>query len=219
MATPPRYICVVTDNDMDILPQRWNESPAGIDDLRWNNCEVIELRHARANEQPVHATFVQFVDASGLLWVRFHCIAKDIQATMNKYKDKVWKEGAVEIYLQTPSDSVLYEFQLSPIGTFRDLRVLDPGGNDQRFDDTWSCQHVVVEARINRDQRGDVCSWDGMFGIPWESVQPPNEKERRNGWLLGAFRLEYHPVEFSALATHSLLDAHDRYFLRRILRF
>lgn len=207
----------MTGDDVTILVKRWTQPPVGIGDPRWNNCRTIELKHARAEEQPVRATFVQFVETSDLLWARFHCIATDIQATMSRYKDKVWQEGAVEIYLQPPSDPALYEFQLSPIGTFRDLRVVDPGSSKQSFDDTWNCQHVVLETRINRDQRGDVCSWDGMFGIPWESVQPTNGKERRDGWLLGALRLEYQPVEFSALATDPLLDPHDRYFLRLIL--
>jgi hypothetical protein len=146
-----------------------------------------------------------------MLWVRFTCEATDIRATMGRYNDKVWTEGAVEVFLRPPSAHHLFEFQLSPIGTWRDLRVDDPGGAEQFYDDTWECGGLVASTVLRRSRRGDLEGWDALLGIPWASVATSTVP--RQGWRIGAYRWEYEPAELSALAFHAEVDAHDQRFL------
>ncbi|MEU8825378.1 hypothetical protein [Streptomyces sp. NPDC048636] len=169
-----------------------------------------QLLNARTPIHPVHATSVRFADDGAALWAFFDCAATDLRATMTRYKDKVWTEGAVEIFLR-PSDATwLAEFQLSPIGTRRDLRVEDPGGGAQTYDDTWSCAGFEGWTTLRRSERGDLTGWQALMRIPWDSVSPA---PRSDGWTIGAFRWEYSPLEFSGLAMHPDLDAHDAHFL------
>jgi hypothetical protein len=157
-------------------------------------------------------TRVQTAATPEHLWVRFAAEATDIRATMSRYKDKVWQEGAVEVYLQPPGDPCLYEFQVSPIGTVRDLRVHDPGGPAQVYDDSWSCAGWITDARIRRDEARNVCGWDALFGIPWAAFDAPSPFQDEASWSVGAFRLEWAPDEFGALAAGGSGDAHGPEF-------
>lgn len=164
---------------------------------------------------------MRLAEAGGVLWARFECEATAIRATMTRYKDKVWTEGAVEIYLRPDPGGPLFEFQVSPLGTCRDLRVADPGGPEQVFDDSWSCAGLVTDARVLRDGGGGIRGWSAVFGIPLSGVAASESDGAvasggLEGWGLGAFRLEYDPEEFSALRWHPALDAHDEAFLCRI---
>jgi len=187
-----------------------SRGPSGFRDDAWKDIPRVGLRDARSGLEPALSTTVQLLEATGVLWARFECDATDIRATMSRYKDKVWTQGAVEIYLQPAQDGPLYEFQLSPIGTSRDLRVADPGEPHQFFDDSWSCGGLTTDAVIHRDARGDVSGWSAMFGIPLRSVHPTDSSL---GWAIGAFRLEYQPEEFSALRSHADADPHGTNFL------
>lgn len=182
-------------------------------DAAWTGITRTTLRDARSGSAPVHKTVVQFAELHDVLWVRFECEATSIRATMTRYKDKVWTEGAVEVYLRPTRDGPLYEFQLSPIGTCRDLRVHDPGGPQQSYDDSWSCEGLQTDARIHRNDRGEVRGWSAVFGIPLSSVGRWLGGELERSWKLGAFRLEYDPEEFSALRSHPTRDAHSSDFL------
>ncbi|MGB3376182.1 MAG: carbohydrate-binding family 9-like protein [Microbacterium sp.] len=176
----------------------------------------ILLCDARTGSSPLQSTVVQFFEADGMLWARFECEATTIRATMRRYKDKVWTEGAVEVYLQPAPDGPLYEFQLSPIGTCRDLRVHDPGGSAQAYDDSWSCEGLQTQAWIRRDDRDRIRGWGGVFGIPLANVGSCSDRDNAQAWKIGAFRLEYDPEEFSALRAHPSDDAHSSTFLRPI---
>jgi hypothetical protein len=195
----------------------WSAVPHGIADQAWVSCPARELVNARSeNEALRFATQVQFATGGGAIWARFRCVAHDISTTMSRYKDKVWTEGAVEVFLRPPNCSDLYEFQLSPIGTKRDLRVVNPGGADQFYDDTWCCDGFSGEAQILRDERGDVSGWDALIGVPIASIVPESADCGVVGWRVGAFRWEYNPLELSGLSSHPDLDAHDGHFLAKL---
>ena len=156
--------------------------PTGMDDPSWADASVTRLVNARTGTIPVHSTDVRVIDSGSDLWVRFDCAATDIVATMSRYKDRVWTEGAVEVFLRPPGAAFLYEFQLSPIGTRRDLRVDDPGGPAQYCDDSWSAPGFSGTTVILRDVRGDVVGWHALIRIPWKDVAPGEHDVYRVGW-------------------------------------
>ncbi|MFS0911209.1 carbohydrate-binding family 9-like protein [Microbacterium sp. 179-I 3D2 NHS] len=191
----------------------WETGPTGWDDPRWADHPGRSLVDARSGAAPRMPTLVQVAVTPEHLWARFTADAVDIRATLSRYKDKVWQEQAVEIYLRPPGDACLYEFQVSPIGTVRDLRVHDPGGAAQRYDDSWSCLGWVTDARIRRDAGRDVCGWDAVLGIPWSAFGASAPAPDGASWRIGAFRLEWGPDEFSALRAGGDADAHGDGFL------
>jgi hypothetical protein len=135
---------------------------------------------------------------------------------MTRYKDRVWLEDAVEAYVAAPADPHLYEFQVNPIGTARDLRVVEPGSAGQRFDDSWSCAGWVTRAAIDRGRDRNVRSWRAMIGLPWRSLS--DAAADADGWRIALFRIERDPEEFSGLRwlAQERMELHAREFLARL---
>ncbi|WGD36542.1 hypothetical protein [Lysinibacter sp. HNR] len=111
------------------------------------------------------------------------------------------------------SPTARYHFQLNPIGTTRDLRVIDPGGPEQSFDDTWSCEGWLTDTLIRRDTSRSVFGWDALFGVPWASLSAPGPIDAKESWFVGAVRLEWNPGVMSTLVAAGNVDAHNRAFL------
>lgn len=191
------------------------DDPTGLKDGIWDAAEVFSLVDVRTGLPPRWATEVQLVATMRALWVRFRCIAGSVQATMSRYKDKVCQEDAVEVYLRPPGEDHLFEFQLNPIGTFRDLRVWNSGLPGQRYDDSWSCGGASTEARIDRAD-GAIKAWWAMFKLPWHSLDEASPKASR--WGIGLFRIERDPLEYSSLVScpSDEVDLHDPKLLASI---
>jgi hypothetical protein len=187
-------------------------------DTEWIGVPARELVLVGDGSGPVCGTHVRVVVDEHALWLHYTCSATVIRAEMRHYKDKVWQEDAVEVYLRPPDDSYLYEFQLNAIGTLRDLRVLDAGEADQVFDDSWSCLHIVTEAAISTDGAGQPIGWRAMFGLPWRSFERSRPTQGSPRWQLGAFRIQREPEEFSALGhvRQDEMELHVRGFLRSL---
>jgi hypothetical protein len=193
--------------------------PAGLDDDLWKGAPEIALRNARTGGALRMPTTAQVVVSQGAVAARFRCAARSVRVTMSRYKDKVWQEGAVEVYLRPPGDPRLYEFQVNPIGTTRDLVVHNPGTAAQAFDDSWSCAGLRTSARVERDRQGDLTHWEAMFAIPMQAMtgtelgSGQRDGHPATGWRIGLFRLEYDPEEFGALTADADADAHADVFL------
>ncbi len=166
-----------------------------IDSSEWKRVPCRRLVDARTGDAPYWPTTVKLAATGRGLWIHFACAAGTIIATMTEYKDKVWQEDAVEVYLQPPGDSCMYEFQLSPIGTCRDLRVIRPWSPDRYFDDTWSCDGLETATALHGRDTGACEGWQAMFGIPWRAVGRGAGAEP--GWRIGVYRIERDPLEYS----------------------
>jgi hypothetical protein len=108
------------------------------DDPAWPYAHEYRLVNALTRTPVRHETRVRVLSSPDALWLRYECDADRIAATMTRYKDKVWTEGAVEAYLMPLGADYLYEFQVSPLGTRRDLRVDAPGRERQAYVDDWT---------------------------------------------------------------------------------
>jgi cellulose/xylan binding protein with CBM9 domain len=161
----------------------------------WTAVPSLRLCDVRTGAAPVWPTDVRVAYTETALWLLYTCAAQTVRATMTRYKERVWLEDAVEAYVVAPADPHLYEFQLNPIGTGRDLRVIDPGTPHQRFDDGWSCAGWVTGTAIDRGADRNVRGWRAMMGLPWRSLSP--HAPRSPGWRIGLFRIERDPEEFS----------------------
>ncbi len=182
----------------------------------WTDITPIPLCAVGTGDTPVWPTEVRVGHTDDALWLHYTCSARTVRATMTRYKERVWLEDAVEAYVAAPGDPNLYEFQVNPIGTARDLRVVDPGARGQRFDDGWSCAGWVTQAAIDRGADRNIAAWRALIGLPWRSLSaaPPGG----GGWRLGLFRIERDPEEFSGLRwfAQERMELHAPEFLARL---
>jgi len=168
----------------------------GLDDHMWQDIDGLDLVLVHDGAPPAFPTRVRLLCTGEHLWVRFDCAADAVTATMTRYNDKVWQEDAAEVFIWPPGDEYLYEFQLSPRGIHRDLRVAAHGSGEQTFDDSWRCDGLRTEAAITYCD-GRLRKWHALFGVPralfgdLPAGEPP---------MVGLFRITRSPVEeFSAL--------------------
>jgi hypothetical protein len=185
----------------------------GLDAPWWTGVPPLSFCDVGTGGDPVWATDVRVGHTEDALWLHYTCAAGTVRATMTHYKERVWLEDAVEAYVVAPDDPHLYEFQVNPIGTARDLRVVDPGTPGQHFDDGWSCAGWVAEAAIDRGADRNVRAWRALIGLPWRSLSPRSPYAA--GWRIGLFRIERDPEEFSGLRWHAqeAMELHAPEFL------
>jgi hypothetical protein len=186
------------------------------DDPAWSCAPPVALVKAHEHGDPRHPTTVRLLHSDDMLAIRYVCEADEIIARMTAYKDKVWTEGAVEAYVRPPGSASLYEIQVSPLGTMRDLRVEEPGTEDQVFDDSWICDGLDAQTWITTDASERPTRWEVLLRLPWRSLAPAPPSAGTATWHVGLFRWEYRPVEFTALTTHGGVDAHDGRFLAEL---
>ncbi len=217
--TSPTHAAPPDRPDSDELVLTWLQDVAALTlgSSEWEGIASQRLVDVRTGDVPRWPTTVKLVGTSHGLWIRFACAAGTIRATLTQYKDKVWQEDAVEVYLQPPGALPMYEFQLSPIGTYRDLRVVRPSSAGRSFDDTWSCAGLATTAVVDRDDRRKLKGWRAMFGIPWRGIASAGQAE--TGWRIALFRIERDPLEYSGLRSYPIpdLDLHDDRFLTRLV--
>lgn len=165
---------------------------------------------------PVWPTTARLTTTEEHVHARFDCRANAVVATMTSYKDKVWMEDAVEMFVWPDGDPYLYEFQLSPAGVCRDLRVADHGGAGQAFDGDWRCHGLDTRASLRKDEEGRLVGWTGDIIVPWAGLGrsgPPGS------WRVGLFRIHRtDPEEFSALRARpgEPIDFHHNAMLERV---
>lgn len=167
-----------------------------LDDHRWAGVDRLNLLLVHNGREAAFPTQVALLCTRQHLWVRFDCTADAITATLTRYNDKVWQEDAAEVFLWPPGEGCLYEFQLSPRGIHRDLRVVAPGTSEQSFDDSWQCVGLRTESTIKYAD-GRLRGWHALLGLPVALLGDP---ATRDPPLVGTFRINRNPVEeFSAL--------------------
>jgi len=187
--------------------------PLGIGDEAWIGVSPLTLVAAMiGDDKPRWTTSVQIATSPAALEVRFNCAANTFRATMQSYKDRVWQEDAVEVYLAPPDHRYLFEFQLSPLGVSRDLLVQRPGELGQIFDDRWCCAGLRCSAQVTYGEDQGVTGWQGLFSVPWNGLAASAESL---DWMIGAFRIERDPLEYSALTSvnRETLELHDSRYL------
>lgn len=191
-------------------------APPSLDEGPWLGVGSLDLVEVLSGSPLSWPTSVRVGWTEDALWVRFGCTASTVRATMTRYKDRVWQEDAVEVYLRTPADPYLYEFQLNPIGTARDLRVSRAGDEDQEFDDSWACTGLITTAAIDRGPDRNISGWRAMFGFPWRSFPAPGPHP--SGWQIGLFRIERESAEFGGLrwCRRESLELHDPRLMARL---
>lgn len=75
----------------------------------------------------------------------------------------LWESDVVEIFIAEPGTHLpYYEFQISPLGQYFELEILEPRkkiNRDYRSGGKWSAKRVGDDA------------WDALFRIPWKTPQ------------------------------------------------
>jgi hypothetical protein len=122
------------------------------------------------------------------LYLGFECDDDHIFSTFTKRDDHLWKQDAVEVFIDPPGRGRDYpEIQVSPAGKLFDTKVHRHPRRDDDFD-AQAKVAVVLEGTLNDDSDRDR-GWTAELALPFahlgHGVPRPGQQ-----WRLNLFRLE-----------------------------
>ena len=187
-------------NIPNIISTKTNEAiniDGRLNEAIYNKAYKIYLKNSmdkQAIQDHAYETFAQVFHDNKNLYVAFYCNDKDIHSSYSKRDETIYKEEAVEVFIDTdnqPNDYV--EIEVSPKNVLYDSWITDPKNIDAETKkyDLKAIQTAVqlegtTENRIDTDQ-----SWTVEIAIPFEELikdyHPDKLKSYR--WKINFYRL------------------------------
>lgn len=95
-----------------------------LDDPAWRGAAVVRMRDNQTGKSPAQKTTVRLIHNRDVLFVGFDCADRSIAASMTRRDDDLWKEEAVEIFLDPAGDGREYlEIEVNPLGAVYDAWI------------------------------------------------------------------------------------------------
>jgi len=124
------------------------------------------------------------------LYIAFRVTDNDIWATMQKHDDPLWKQEAIEVFLDPDGDGRNYiELQINAIGTIFDLLMDKAYNKGGRSNTDWTLEGLKVGINVNDSEKNWICE----IAIPFRSLSalikrcPPKYGDT---WRINLYRIE-----------------------------
>lgn len=155
-------------------------------------CSPVRLRRAEDAAPPRLATTVAaYFDDEQLTFV-FSAADDDVVATMYGHDLPLYEEDVVEVFLAPRVLTEYFEFEVSPIGSTFDARIVSPDGMRATMDVDrgWNCDGLFA-AVARRSELAGLQTLDVVIRIPFASIgqtAPASGTE----WRGNFFRIDRH---------------------------
>ena len=155
---------------------------------------------------PNYESYAQVAYDDRYLYVAFSCMDQDIHSSFTQRDEHLWKEEAVEFFIDTDEAPNNYlEFEVSPRNVLYDSYIVDPKNIDvpatSKLDLEGIQTAVYVEGTVNQRQDEDQ-RWTVEMAIPFaemvEDFTPELLKEA--SWKVNFYRINHDksPLEYMA---------------------
>ncbi|OGH59083.1 MAG: hypothetical protein A3G34_02020 [Candidatus Lindowbacteria bacterium RIFCSPLOWO2_12_FULL_62_27] len=134
----------------------------------WREAARVVLRDNHTGGQLAHPTIVRLIRRQDVLYVGFFCADDEAKAEMTKRDDELWREEAVEIFLDPTGEGREYlEIEVNPRGALYDGWVEYGPNIDFDRAKAFDLASVRVAAQVQRRGRAGVMkSWTCEIAIP-----------------------------------------------------
>ena len=180
-----------------------------LDEPIYNQAPKLYLKNSISRErisEPAYTTSVQLVYDDVYLYVSFHCEDMDIYSSYTQRDEHLWKEEAVEVFIDTDSEKNNYvELEVSPNNVLFDSYIVDPVNIDVAATAEMDLKDIhtavqVVGTTENRSDQDD--SWTVEMAIPlaelMEDFDP--QKLKHASWKINFYRInrDKSPLQYMA---------------------
>lgn len=180
-----------------------------LDEEVYKKASKIYLKNSMDKKEigdPAYESYAQVAYDDRYLYVAFSCKDQDIHSSFTQRDEHLWKEEAVEFFIDTDKEPNNYlEFEVSPRNVLYDSYIVDPKNIDvpatSKLDlaDIQTAVHVegTVNQRKDQDQR-----WTVEMAIPFaemvEDFTPAMLKDA--SWKVNFYRInrDKSPLEYMA---------------------
>lgn len=154
----------------------------------------LYLRNSMNRERvaaPDYETYAQVAYDDSFLYVAFHCGDKDIHSSFTKRDEYLWKEEAVEVFIDTddePDDYV--EIEVSPKNVLYDSYIVDPENIDIEETLKYNLKGIKTAVAVNGtvNSRSDADEgWTVEMAIPLAEISPDFNTMAK--WKINFYRI------------------------------
>jgi LmbE family N-acetylglucosaminyl deacetylase len=155
---------------------------------------------------PDYKTFVQVAYNDSHLFVAFHCNDQDIHSRFSKRDEYLWKEEAVEVFIDTDDEPENYvELEVSPKNVLYDSYIVDPQNIDVEATLKYNLKDIKTAVALSgtTDDREDTDRfWTVEMAIPFEEIAADFHPDQLAGaeWKINFYRINHDdsPLEYMA---------------------
>lgn len=208
-----RHLFPMLGEKVNLVHSRQVAKPIKVDgkltESVYQNTEKIFLLNSMTTKpisDPSYITSVQVCHDQTNLYVAFECYDRDIHSSFSKRDEYIWKEEAVEVFIDTDDDEDNYlEVEVSPKNVLYDSYIVDPYHIDveQTLKYNLSGIRTAVAVDGTLDHRNDQDrKWTVEIAIPFsELVRDFNPDQLKDfSWKINFYRLNQDasgPSEFA----------------------
>lgn len=149
----------------------------------------------RSINDPAYASYAQVAYDDTHLYVAFSCMDQDIHSSFSKRDEHLWKEEAVEVFIDTDDEPNNYvEIEVSPKNVLYDSYIVDPQNIDVEETLKYNLQGIktavkvdgTLNARKDKDQR-----WTVEMAIPFSEITDDFHPDMLNkaAWKINFYRI------------------------------
>lgn len=155
-------------------------------------------------DDPAYETFVQAAYDDMNLYIAFKCQDKDIHSSFTQRDEHLWKEEAVEVFIDTDEEPENYvELEVSPRNVLFDSYIVDPQNIDVDATRKFNLKNiktgVAVAGSVNERQDTDQY-WIVEMAIPLDEIAKDFKPEqlRAARWRINFYRINHDasPIEY-----------------------
>jgi len=147
-----------------------------LDEPMWRKARRHKLVDNQNGKKPVQPTVVSVFHNDGILYVGFSCKSKLVTAGMTRRDDDLWREEAVEVFLDPGGAGKEYlEVEVNPLGTVYDAWIRFSSTLDFEEAKSFHLTQLAAAAQIRRirlDPQLDR-GWTCEIAIPLVNLPVP----------------------------------------------
>lgn len=155
---------------------------------------------------PDYQTSVQVAYDDTYLYVAFHCGDQDIHSSFNKRDQYLWKEEAVEVFIDTDGEPDNYvELEVSPKNILYDSYIVDPQNIDVEETLKYNLKDIktaVVLSGTTENRKDTDRFWAVEMAIPFAEIAEDFHPDQLAGaeWKINFYRINHDesPIEYMA---------------------
>jgi LmbE family N-acetylglucosaminyl deacetylase len=169
-----------------------------LDEPVYLNASKIFLKNSVTKapvDEPGYASFAQVFYDETTLYIAFSCDDRDIHSSFSKRDEHLWKEEAVEVFIDVDAEPNNYvEIEVSPKNVLYDSYIVDPKKIDvpatAKFDLAGIRTAVSVDGTLDNRQDTDK-NWSVEMAIPFAGLVKnfdPDQLKDFN-WRINFYRI------------------------------
>lgn len=179
---PPELLCRRVSDGAIVIDGK-------LDEPAWKQAAVAtDFRICRSGQPVKFQTRVRLAWDSKFLYLAFECDDNDVAAAIKEHDGELWREDAVEVFLNPTGDEMSYiEIEANPLGTLYDASIADyrpeVDWSNGKFDNHIDIAKTIrifklhgsrVAVRVNgtlNDPSDQDKGWICEMALSWEDIR------------------------------------------------